>query len=92
MTTSTSIKLDDDLKARIQRLAEAKDRTSHWIMREAIEEYVDRQEKREKFMRDAQESWEEYQRTGRHLTWDEVSGWLKKVGTDEQTEFPKCHE
>ena len=47
MTKPTSIKLDDDLKSRVEHLAEAWRRTSHWITREAITQYVEREEKRE---------------------------------------------
>lgn len=36
MATATSIKLDDELKGRVQHLAEARRRTSNWIMQEAI--------------------------------------------------------
>lgn len=31
-----TIKIDDDTKARVKRLADARKRTSHWVMREAI--------------------------------------------------------
>jgi len=66
MATATSIKLDDELKGRVQHLAEARRRTSHWIMREAIAQYVEREEKREAFKQDALRAWEDYQRTGLH--------------------------
>ncbi|WP_419836576.1 CopG family ribbon-helix-helix protein [Xenorhabdus bovienii] len=32
---ATSVKLDDNLKSRIQHLAEVRQRSAHWIMREA---------------------------------------------------------
>lgn len=60
MAAATSIKLDDTLKGRVQHLAEARRRSSHWIMREAIAQYVEREEKREAFRRDAIEAWEEW--------------------------------
>jgi predicted transcriptional regulator len=44
---STSLKLDPEIKERVSRLAEARRRSAHWIMREAIEEYVAREERRE---------------------------------------------
>lgn len=91
MTTPTSIKLDDDLKSRIQRLAEARRRTSHWIMREAITQYVEHEEKREAFKREALEAWEEYQRTGLHLTGGEVDAWLAKLEAGDDPEMPACH-
>lgn len=47
MASPTSLKLDDELKGRVQQLAEARRRSSHWIMREAIAQYVEREEKRE---------------------------------------------
>jgi predicted transcriptional regulator len=87
-----SIKINDTLKNRVQQIAQARERSAHWIILEAIEQYVDREEKRGSFLREAQESWEEYQRTGRHLTWEETTAWLKTIGTDAQTEFPACHE
>lgn len=54
---ATPIKLDDALKARIQQLAEQCQRSSHWLMREAISQYVEREESRESFKREAQASW-----------------------------------
>ncbi|GMV68555.1 MAG: hypothetical protein AMXMBFR76_09940 [Pseudomonadota bacterium] len=91
MATATSIKLDDELKGRVQHLAEARRRTSHWIMREAIAQYVEREEKREAFKQDALRAWEEYQRTGLHLTLEEADAWLTKLEAGEDAELPKCH-
>jgi len=91
MAAPTSIKLDDELKQRIQHLAEARRRTSHWIMREAIAQYVEREEKREAFKQDAQRAWEDYQRTGLHLTLEEADAWLAKLEAGEDMELPKCH-
>ena len=44
-----AIKIDDDMKARIKRLTGARQRTAHWLMREAITQYMEREEKREAF-------------------------------------------
>jgi predicted transcriptional regulator len=90
-TSTTSLKLDVEMKARIQRLAESQRRTSHWIMREAIDEYVSREEKRQSFRQDAQAAWEDYQRTGLHLTNEEVGDWLAKIEAGEDAELPECH-
>ncbi len=91
MATATSIKLDDELKGRVQHLAEARRRTSHWIMREAIAQYVEREEKREAFKQEALRAWEDYQRTGLHLTLEEADAWLAKLESGEDAELPKCH-
>ncbi|MGN6450341.1 MAG: CopG family ribbon-helix-helix protein [Brucella intermedia] len=91
MATATSIKLDDELKGRVQHLAQARQRTSHWIMREAIAQYVEREEKREAFKQDALRASEEYQRTGLHLTFEEADAWLVRLEAGEDAELPKCH-
>ncbi|MCB1985008.1 MAG: ribbon-helix-helix protein, CopG family [Burkholderiales bacterium] len=89
---ATSIKLDEDLKNRIQNLANMRHRSAHWIMREAIREYIEREEARERFRQEAMESWTAYQETGRHLTNQEVRNWLNTWGTEKETKTPSCHE
>ncbi len=89
---TTSVKLDDDLKNRIQHLAGARRRTPHWIMREAIRDYVVREEAKERFRQEAVASWQAYQETGRHLTGQEVRGWLNTWGTEKETAIPPCHD
>ena len=91
MAAATSIKLDDTLKGRVQNLAEARRRSSHWIMREAIAQYVEREEKREAFKQEAIRAWEQYQQTGLHVTLEEADAWLAKLEAGEKAEPPKCH-
>ena len=73
---ATSLKIDDELKDRIQRLAGIQDRSAHWIMREAIKQYVEREEARESFRQEALASWTAYRESGRHLTVPDVAAWL----------------
>ena len=89
---ATSIKLDDALKARVQHLAEQRRRSPHWVMREAIAQYVEREEARESFTREAMASWVEYQETGLHLSGDEVGAWLRTWGSEAEADPPECHE
>ncbi|HCH1049336.1 TPA: CopG family ribbon-helix-helix protein [Vibrio parahaemolyticus] len=92
MATPTSIKLDDTLKNRVQNLANSQQRTAHWIMKEAISQYVEREEKKEAFRQDALNAWDEYQMTGSHLTASEVENWLGSWGSEDEVEAPKCHK
>ena len=61
---ATSVKLDDDLKNRIQQLADTQQHSAHWIMRTAIREYVEREEACKRFKQEALISWTAYQETG----------------------------
>ena len=92
MASPTSLKLDDELKGRVQHLAEIRRRSSHWIMREAIAQYVEREEKREALRRDTLNAWDEFQATGLHATADEVEEWLSTWGTDDESAAPECHK
>ena len=89
---ATSLKIEDELRARVQHLANLRDRSAHWIMREAIKQYVEREEARESFKQEALASWVAYQETGQHLTGDEVRGWLDKWGTEAETDAPPSHD
>ena len=71
-----AIKIDENTKARVKRLADARQRTSHWLMREAITQYVDREEKREAFRQDTLKAWEAFRSNGLHVTADEADAWM----------------
>lgn len=89
--STTSLKLDIQMKERVQRLAAARRRTPHWVMREAIEQYVEREEKREQFRQDALAAWTHYQTTGLHVTAEEADTWLAKLEAGKAAAIPKCH-
>ncbi len=89
--STTSLKLDRELKDRVQRLATARRRSPHWIMREAVEQYVGREEQRERLRQDALAAWAHYQTTGLHATAEEADAWLAKLEAGEDAEAPGCH-
>jgi len=92
VASPTLLKLDDELKSRVQHLAEVRRRSSHWIMREAIAQYVEREEKREALRQQTLDAWDEFQATGLHVTGDEVEKWLSSWGTDDELPAPECHK
>ncbi len=89
---ATSLKIDDMLKSRVQQLASQRRRSPHWIMLEAIQQYVEREEAQERFKQEALASWAAYQETGRHLTGQEVRTWLNTWGTEDEKAAPECHK
>ena len=90
--SATSVKLDRKTKERIQRLASARRRSPHWVMREAIEQYVEREEQRELFRRDAIAAWTHYKTTGLHVTAAEADAWLAKLEAGKVAAPPRCHD
>ncbi|MFZ0773242.1 MAG: ribbon-helix-helix protein, CopG family [Candidatus Sulfotelmatobacter sp.] len=88
--STTSLKLDTEIKERVRRLASARRRSPHWLMCEAIEEYVEREEKREQFRQDALAAWAHYQTTGLYVTAEEADAWLAKLEAGKDAAPPKC--
>ena len=88
---ATSVKIDDQMKTRLQTLAGQRRRSAHWLIKEAIEQYVEREEARESFKQEAEAAWSAYQETGRHLTGEEALAWLQTWGEEGETDQPACH-
>lgn len=89
---TTSLKLDPNTKERVRRLASARRRSAQGLMREAIEQYVEREERREQFRREGYAAWEAFQATGLHLTADEADAWLAELEAGEDSDPPACHD
>lgn len=70
------VKVDDELKTRISRLAELRDRTPHWIIRAAIAEYLDKEERYQRELDEDNGTWEEFVLTGKGLTQTEVRSYF----------------
>ncbi len=90
-TGSVTIKLDNADRDRIASLATAKKRTPHYLMKEAILDYVKKEEARQNFIAVADSSFEHYKETGLHITLDEFSSWVDKVQETPEAPVPACH-
>ncbi|MEW6292720.1 MAG: ribbon-helix-helix protein, CopG family [Pseudomonadota bacterium] len=90
-STPVAVRLADPLKARMRALAEQRRRPMHWLMREAIEQYVTREELREAFRQEALDAWNHYQTTGLHVTGAEADAWLAELEAGNDAEPPRAH-
>lgn len=88
---SVSVKLDSSTRTRIENLANVHQRTSHWLMRQAILQYLEREEKKEACRQETLRAWNEYQETGLHATSEEINSWLASWGSSEEQLSPTCH-
>jgi len=86
-----AIKLKDGIQERVKQLAKKRDRSTHWILCEAVNNYLEQEEFIEELKQEAIKSWQHYQETGLHITGDECLQWLHTWGTDKPQEIPKCH-
>ncbi|OGU10787.1 MAG: hypothetical protein A2075_06290 [Geobacteraceae bacterium GWC2_58_44] len=82
------IKLPLAERERLKTLAALKNRSSHWLAKEAISQYLDREEAAERFKQDTISRWEEYRSTGKAVPNDEVLEWLDSWGSDKEHKAP----
>jgi predicted transcriptional regulator len=88
---TVTVKLDPSDRDRIASLAAMQKRTPHYLMKEAILEYVQREEARQHFIKTANTSFEHYKETGLHITLDEFSAWVDDVQKIPNTPITPCH-
>ncbi len=88
-TTTQGIKLDSRTQERLQELGRLRDRSPHYLMKAAIEDYLDREEAIEKEKTEDLQRWEKYQLTGEHVSHEKVCEWLEKLGRGEEAERPR---
>jgi len=82
------VKLDPELRERLKALGNLRQRSVHWLMREAIREYVEREETVERHDRETLERWKRYEATGEYVENEAVMAWLDSWGTGEEVECP----
>ncbi|MEL4013029.1 CopG family ribbon-helix-helix protein [Dryocola clanedunensis] len=96
MTTTlrqtTTLRIDQEMKDRLKSLADDRHSSAHALMLEAIVEYVEREEKRGQYRKEAEAAWQAYQETGQHITAEETIAWLESWGTNAEQDAPACHK
>lgn len=75
--STTTIRLPEDLKARIAKAAEAAGTTSHHFILAAIAEKADQAERRADFHAQADQRWSEFLETGETIPWDEARTYFR---------------
>jgi predicted transcriptional regulator len=86
-----SIKLEVSDRDRIRALAAYKKRTPHFIMKEAVQNYLEQEEAEQRFIAAAKASRSHYQKTGLHVTHEEFSSWVDQLQTNPKAAPPVCH-
>lgn len=86
-----SLRLPAELKARVQHLAAARQRSANALLVQAVAAFVEREEQREALRQECRAAHEHYLRTGLHVTQAEVKDWAARLGEDREAAPPVCH-
>lgn len=88
-TTATSLKLPEDLKARVDAAAEAAGKTAHAFMVEAIERETARAELYEAFVQEALDAEAEMEHSGLHYAAQDVFRYVTDRAQGKPAKRPK---
>lgn len=83
----TSIRLQNDLEAPLDKLAKKTSRSKNWIINEALKQYLVQQAEDEKRWQMTLEALESAS-AGNIVDGEKVHAWLKTWGTDNEQESP----
>jgi predicted transcriptional regulator len=76
-TTAVSVKIPIEDKKRLAAFAKQTNRSSHYILREAIHSHLNVLQARLEFVQEAEEALRDYDATGLHLTVEDMEAWAK---------------
>ena len=88
MATTTTIRLPDDLKARIASAAERAGKTTHGFILEAIAEKAELEEQRAGFDAEANARFAKIVESGKTIPWTDMRHYLEERLTGKQTDRP----
>jgi predicted transcriptional regulator len=84
-----SVKLTPALKARLDVIAAANDRSTHSLMQSAIEAYVEQEEEKALLLKEALEACDDYDKTGLHVDGERAKEWLRKMAAGVRAARPE---
>lgn len=90
--TTTTIRLDDDLKSRVAAAAEREGKTAHAFILDAIAQTVEQAELDEAFQRVAEGRWKKVLDTGKTVAWDDAKAYLKARALGESARKPTARK
>jgi len=87
-TTTTTIRIEDELKARVAAAAERAGKTAHAFILDAIAQTVEQVELDAVFHRVADERWAKILASGKTVPWDDAKSWLEARSRGERPRKP----
>jgi predicted transcriptional regulator len=89
MPSPTTLKVPDELRARLAAQAEAKGKSPHAYMLEALKEKADRTDRREEYLSAGSAALQEYERTGIAYAMEDVEQYILGVAAGRKPRRPK---
>ncbi|MCK9992987.1 MAG: hypothetical protein Dbin4_01507 [Alphaproteobacteria bacterium] len=88
MSINKAVKLDEVTYDRLRQLAAARQRTPHWLMKQAIQQFLEREEEAEAIRKDSLERWQRFEADGATVPHQTVEAWLETWGSPDEAAWP----
>ncbi|MFC3875535.1 CopG family ribbon-helix-helix protein [Neisseria musculi] len=85
-----AVKLTPETKERLRIVAEQQDRSIHWLMKEAVNQFLDREESKAALRAAADESWRHYQETGAGMALEKANDWMDQIISGKKAKPLEC--
>jgi len=79
MTTTIGIRLDEKTQTRLKSLGAKRERSPHYLMKKAIERYLETEESREKEIQITNERWNNFTLSGKIVEHSDIKNWSSKL-------------
>jgi len=90
--TTTTIRLSEELKARVNEAAKRTGTTAHGFILEAIAEKTALDERRADFREEAEDRYARIIASGKSIAWDDMRNYLKSKTLNENISLPKSRK
>ncbi len=90
--TTTTIRIEDDLKTRVATAAERAGKTAHAFILDAIGQCVEQAELDDELHRIADERWAKLLVTGKTVPWDEAKAYLEAGASGKRPPRPAARQ
>lgn len=84
----TSVRMSDQLMDKLEAIAKKLDRSKGWIIKDAVSQYVDRLDRKEKMLVETRQALSEIE-SGDVIDGDEVMAWIESWGSDDEKSAPQ---
>lgn len=90
--TTTTIRIEDELKARVAAAAQHVGKSAHAFIVDALAERVEQVELEQSFHALAQERWATIRATGKTVAWDDAKAYLSARANGERPHTPTARK
>lgn len=89
--STTTVRLPEGLKARLDKLAASDGKSTHAFMVDALAQAADRRERQQAFNAEVQQRWADFQRSGQVVLHEDMNAYARALAAGKKPKRPRTH-